>query len=224
MKEKISRKRSTCDHSCDHTQAPYPYLGNDLSSEEKVQIITHHFEEILKTLGMNLEDDSLKTTPQRVAKMYVHELFSGLCKKSFPRITTQENKFAYHTPLTQSRISIHSVCEHHLIPILGHCHIAYIPNSHVIGLSKLNRIAQHYARRPQVQERLTKQIAEAISTILETPDVAVVIDALHLCVRMRGIQDQDALTRTVELSGKFLESPLRQEFLDSLPKLNEMQI
>lgn len=217
-------KKKPCCESAAYPEIHYPYIGNTLSSEEKISKIQGHFEEILKVLGMDLSDDSLKKTPFRFAKMLVHELFEGLCEDSFPAITTQENKFKYHNPLTESHISIQSICEHHFIPIIGYCHIAYIPRDRVIGLSKLSRIAQHYSRRPQVQERLTKQISTALSNILGTPDVAVVIDALHLCVRMRGIQDQDALTRTIDLNGKFLEDPLRAEFMMSIPKLSELRI
>lgn len=213
-----------CKKNSSQKLTPYPYLGNSLSDEEKIVTIEHHFSEILKTLGLDLSDDSLKRTPHRYAKMVVNELFQGLNDESFPQITTQENKFNYDHALTESHISIQTVCEHHFIPIIGYCHISYIPKKEIIGLSKLSRIAQHYARRPQVQERLTKQISTALSEILGTPDVAVVIDALHLCVRMRGIQDQDALTRTIDLSGEFLKDPLRGEFFNSIPKLSDLKI
>ena len=201
----------------------YPFLGNELSSQEKINAIEYHFKEILITLGMDMDDDSLQKTPQRYAKMFVNELFCGLNENSFPEITTQENKFNYNQPLIESHISIQSVCEHHFIPFLGYCHISYIPEGRVIGLSKLNRIAKYYARRPQVQERMTKQIRMTLSHVLQTQDVAVVIDALHLCVRMRGVQDQEALTRTMDLSGAFLEESVRKEFLASIPKLSEFK-
>jgi GTP cyclohydrolase I len=202
----------------------YPFLENNLSDQEKIETIEYHFKHILQALGMNLADDSLRKTPYRYAKMFVQELFQGLNDKNFPSITTQDNKFHYNQPLIESHISIQSVCEHHFVPILGYCHIAYIPKDRVIGLSKLNRVAKYFARRPQVQERLTKQICTTLCEILETPDVAVVIDALHLCVRMRGIQDQNALTRTMDLGGIFSQNPARDEFLSLIPKLSEMKI
>ncbi|MEX1012750.1 MAG: GTP cyclohydrolase I FolE [Waddliaceae bacterium] len=203
---------------------PYPFLDNGLSDQRKIEIIEHHFSKILETLGMDLTDDSLMMTPRRYAKMFVLELFQGLKESSFPKITTQENKFQYNNPLIESNISVQSVCEHHFIPIIGYCHIAYIPKDRVIGLSKLNRLTHHFARRPQVQERMTKQISETLSEILETPDVAVVIDAMHFCVRMRGIQDQEALTRTMDLNGAFLEDPIRREFFETIPKISEVKI
>jgi GTP cyclohydrolase I len=203
---------------------PYPFLGNDLTNHEKIQTIEHHFKEILRALGMDLDDDSLQKTPYRYAKMLVNEMFQGLDEDSFPAITTQENKFHYDQPVIESHINIQSMCEHHFVPFLGYCHIAYIPKDRVIGLSKLNRIAQHFAKRPQVQERMTKQISSTLSAILNTPDVAVVIDAMHLCVRMRGVQDQDALTRTMDLNGAFLKDPIRRELFASIPKLSEMKL
>lgn len=206
------------------TQVPYPFLGNELSNQQKIETIEYHFKQILMALGMDLHDDSLQKTPHRYAKMCVTELFQGLDENSFPKITTQENKFQYHQPLIETHISIQSMCEHHFMPILGYCHIAYIPKGRVIGLSKLNRVAQHFAKRPQVQERLTRQISAALSEVLETSDVAVVIDALHLCVRMRGVQDQNALTRTMDLNGAFLKESARSEFLSSIPKLSEMRL
>ncbi len=202
----------------------YPFCGNELSKEEKIRTIEKSFRDILVTLGMDIEDDSIEQTPYRYAKMLVTELFEGLESKNFPKITTQANKFGYKNMLLQTNISIHSVCEHHFVPILGFCHIAYIPNEAVIGLSKLNRIAKYYARRPQVQERMTHQIKNALCSILKSPDVAVVVDALHLCVKMRGIQDQDALTRTISLGGQFLEGTAHQEFLGSVPKLKDFSL
>jgi GTP cyclohydrolase I len=201
-----------------------PYIPNHLSADDKIKNIEHHFEKILETLGLDLTDDSIKKTPHRYAKMLVKELFTGLDEKQFPKITTQENKFEYSQMLIESNISIRSVCEHHFVPILGYCHIAYIPNSKIIGLSKLNRIAQYYASRPQVQERMTKQIKSCLSYVLETDDVAVVVDALHLCVRMRGVQDANALTRTSDLGGQFLQSPSRNEFFSAIPTLQSLKI
>lgn len=206
------------------THVPYPFSENTLSRDEKIQAIERHFSAILSTLGMNLEDDSLKNTPRRYAKMLVEELCSGLDPDSFPTLTTQENKFQYRYPLIQSRITLHSLCEHHFVPIIGWCHVGYVPHSHVLGLSKLNRIVEYYSRRPQVQERLTRQVREALCTLLNTEDVAVVVDALHLCVRMRGIQDQDAITRTIDLGGTFERGEMRREFFESIPSLHELEI
>lgn len=204
--------------------AKSPLIKNESPNEQKIEIISYHFEKILETLGLNLNDDSLAKTPDRYAKMLVEELFTGLEEKNFPKITTQENKFHYEEMLIESHIAIKSVCEHHFIPILGHCHIAYFPNKKIIGLSKLNRIAKYFARRPQVQERMTKQIKECLTQVLETEDVAVVVDAIHLCVRMRGVEDEDALTRTFDFGGKFLDPSIRKEFLSSIPSLKDFKI
>lgn len=194
------------------------------TDEEKIAQIEHHFASILDILGVDLTDPSTIKTPHRVAKMYVKELFSGLEPSNFPKITTQPNSFNYNHMLVESNIAIQSVCEHHFVPILGVCHIAYIPGEKVIGLSKLNRVAQYFARRPQVQERLTKEIKQSLVEVLETEDVAVVIDAIHLCVRMRGVQDHDALTRTMDLGGIFRTAPERGEFLLSIPTPQELKL
>lgn len=201
-----------------------PYTENGLSDEEKMERIAFHFSKVLETLGMELSDDSIYKTPYRYAKMLVKELFWGLREENFPKITTQENKFAYQEMLIEANITIQSICEHHFVPILGYCHIAYFPNEKVIGLSKLNRIAQYFAKRPQVQERMTKQIRTALALILETDSVAVVVDALHLCVRMRGIQDADAITRTSDFGGRFLDQEVRHEFLSAIPGLKEVKL
>jgi GTP cyclohydrolase I len=201
-----------------------PQVKNILTEEQKIDTISFHFEKIMEALGLNISDDSLCKTPLRYAKMLVKELFSGLEEENFPSITTQENKFHYNQMLIESNITIKSVCEHHFIPILGYCHIAYFPGKKVVGLSKLNRVAAYFASRPQVQERMTKQIKESLCQVLETDDVAVVVDALHLCVRMRGIQDADALTRTVDFGGKFLNSETRREFLSTIPTLKDLKI
>ena len=200
-----------------------PYTDNGLSDEEKIETISFHFSKILETLGLELEDDSLQKTPQRYAKMLVTELLWGLKKEAFPQITTQENKFAYQEMVVEANISIQSLCEHHFVPFLGTCHIAYFPKNKVMGLSKLNRVAQYFARRPQVQERMTRQIRECLSEVLETDDVAVVVDAVHLCVRMRGVQDTDALTRSSDFGGKFHEPDVRREFLSTIPALKELK-
>lgn len=179
----------------------------------KMQIIEHHFEQILNTLGMDLSDDSLRGTPHRVAKMFVKEIFYGLNPENKPRISLFENKFKYGQMLVEKSISVTSTCEHHFLPIVGKAHVAYISGGKVIGLSKINRIVDYFARRPQVQERLTVQIAEELKKSLETEDVAVVIDARHMCVACRGIQDDSSITLTAEYSGKFRNEKTRDEFL-----------
>lgn len=201
-----------------------PYIDNEFSDNQKIEIIANHFEKILQTLGLDLTDDSITQTPHRYAKMLVKELFTGLKKENFPKITTQENKFQYNQMLVEANIEIKSVCEHHFVPILGYCHIAYFPGDKVIGLSKLNRVAQYFARRPQVQERMTKQIKECLCQILETENVAVVVDALHMCVRMRGIQDAAALTRSLDFGGLFLNQDVRHDFLSTIPTLKDLKI
>jgi GTP cyclohydrolase I len=182
---------------------PTPMVENNLSDIEKKQIIEAHFKVIMETMGLDLSDDSLKDTPKRVAKMFVEEIFYGLDEKNFPKMTVVENKFKYDHPLIETNIVTNSCCEHHFVPILGRTHVAYKPNDKVIGLSKLNRIVDYFARRPQVQERLTIQIHEALCHILQTEDVAVVIDGMHSCVKTRGIKDGSSMTRTSKLSGAF---------------------
>ena len=187
-----------------------------MSDEEKMKIIEGHFEEIMDTLGLDLSDDSLQGTPHRVAKMFVKEIFSGLNPANMPKISVFDNKFKYNEMLVERDISLNSTCEHHFLPITGKAHVAYISNGEVIGLSKINRIVDYYARRPQVQERLTVQIANELRTILKTDDVAVVIDAKHMCVSSRGIQDESSSTVTAEYSGKFKKMEVRNEFLKYL--------
>jgi GTP cyclohydrolase IA len=193
---------------------PTPMIENPASDEDKIQKIAEHFKAILTTLGMDLNDDSLQNTPQRVAKMYVKEIFSGLNPKNFPKLTSIENKLGYNEMVTVRDISIISVCEHHLVTIDGKATISYIPRNHVIGLSKINRIARFFARRPQVQERLTKQIADCLSYVLDTHDVAVCIKAKHYCVIQRGVEDVGSETVTSDLRGSFRDdSRTRSEFL-----------
>lgn len=184
-----------------------------LSDEDKMNKIEFHFKEIMETLGLDLKDDSLKGTPQRVAKMYVKEIFSGLNPANKPKIALFENKYQYNQMLVEKDITFYSNCEHHFVPIFGKAHVAYISNGKVIGLSKLNRIVQYYSKRPQVQERLTMQIAKEIQKVLQTEDVAVVIDAKHLCVSSRGVQDINSATVSSFYGGKFAEENTRQEFL-----------
>ena len=184
-----------------------------LSDEEKIKRIEFHFREIMETLGLDLTDDSLQGTPHRVAKMYVKEIFSGLDPKNQPDIKLFENKYQYREMLIERNITFYSNCEHHFVPIIGKAHVAYISNGQVIGLSKLNRIVQHFAKRPQVQERLTVQIANELKRVLQTEDVAVVIDAVHLCVSSRGVQDINSSTITSSFSGAFENEVKRAEFL-----------
>ena len=184
------------------------------SDEEKMIIIEDHFREIMNTLGLDLRDDSLQDTPRRVAKMFVKEIFSGLNPDNKPSISLFENKYRYKQMLVERDIKLHSFCEHHFLPIYGKAHVGYIANGNVIGLSKLNRIVEYYAKRPQVQERLTMQIVKELQKVLNTKDVACVIDAKHLCVNSRGIKDVDSSTVTSEFGGKFKDKATRQEFLD----------
>ena len=184
-----------------------------LSNEEKMKTIEYHFEKIMEALGLDLTDDSLSGTPKRVAKMYINELFKGLDPRNKPSMSTFENKYNYNQMLVEKNITIYSNCEHHFLPIVGKAHVAYIPNGKVIGLSKINRIVDYYSRRPQVQERLALQVLNELKESLGTEDVAVYVDAEHLCVSSRGVQDQTSSTITVEYSGKFKEEDTKKEFL-----------
>lgn len=185
----------------------------DKSDDEKVALIAEKFRDIMDIMGLDLTDDSLRGTPQRVAKMYIKEVFSGLNPANKPDVKLFENKYQYNQMLVEKNITLHSYCEHHFVPILGKAHVAYISNGHVIGLSKINRIVRHYAKRPQVQERLTEQIAQELKHILKTEDVAVYIDATHLCVSTRGIEDTSSSTVTASYHGKFQNEETRKEFL-----------
>lgn len=184
-----------------------------LSDDEKIKKIQFHFAEIMETLGLDLTDDSLSGTPNRVAKMYVKEIFNGLNPANKPKVALFDNKYKYNQMLVEKDITFYSNCEHHFVPIFGKAHVAYISNGKVIGLSKLNRIVQYYAKRPQVQERLTVQIANELQNILQTKDVAIIIDAKHLCVSSRGVQDNNSATVTSFYSGKFEQQATRSEFL-----------
>jgi GTP cyclohydrolase I len=185
----------------------------DITDEEKMAIIEDKFRDIMETMGLDLTDDSLRGTPHRVAKMFINEIFYGLNPANKPKISVFENKFKYNEMLVEKNINMNSTCEHHFLPIVGKAHVAYISNGEVIGLSKINRIVDYYARRPQVQERLTVQIANELREILKTDDVAVIIDAKHMCVSSRGIQDESSSTVTAEYSGKFKDKAVRDEFL-----------
>ena len=184
-----------------------------LSDEEKIAQIEDKFRDIMNIMGLDLTDDSLQGTPHRVAKMYIKEIFSGLNPENKPAIKLFENKYQYKEMLVERSITFYSNCEHHFVPIIGKAHVAYISNGKVIGLSKLNRIVQFFAKRPQVQERLTIQIAEELKRVMETEDVAVLIDAVHLCVSSRGVQDFNSATVTSSYSGAFNNEATRNEFL-----------
>ena len=184
------------------------------SDEEKISIIKKNIREIMHTLGLDLNDDSLMGTPARVAKAYVNELFYGLNPEFKPKSSTFENKYDYGEMLVEKNVNVYSTCEHHLLPIVGKAHVAYISNGSVIGLSKINRIVDYFSKRPQVQERLTKQIVTELKKVLKTEDVACVIDAKHLCVNSRGIKDIDSSTVTSEFGGKFkYDKASKDEFL-----------
>ena len=186
----------------------------DLDDQEKITLIQDDVKRILETLGMDLTDDSLKGTPFRVAKMFVKEIFGGLHPDRKPKASTFENKYQYGEMLVEKNITVYSTCEHHLLPIVGRAHVAYISNGTVVGLSKMNRIVDFYAKRPQVQERLNIQIVKELQKVLGTEDVACVIDAKHLCVNSRGIRDIESSTVTSEFGGKFKDKETKREFLD----------
>lgn len=188
----------------------------ELSDAEKLEIIEYHFTQIMRALGLDLHDDSLKGTPKRVAKMYVKEIFRGLNPKNKPEISLFENKYRYNKMLVEKDITLYSNCEHHFVPIIGKVHVAYIPHDKVIGLSKINRLVQYYGKRPQVQERLTIQISEALKEALQHEDVAVYIEADHLCVASRGIMDTNSGTVTACYSGQFEDEAIKQEFLSNI--------
>lgn len=202
------------DHIGTSSNTPLRNDAFELSNEEKIDIIKDDIRHIMETLGLDLTDDSLSGTPNRVAKMFVKELFGGLDPKKKPSASTFENKYKYGEMLVEKNITVYSTCEHHLLPIVGKAHIAYISSGRVVGLSKMNRIVDYYAKRPQVQERLTIQIVKELQEVLNTQDVACVIDAKHLCVNSRGIRDVDSSTVTAEFGGKFKEETTRREFLD----------
>ena len=191
------------DHLFTGLQTPMKKDAFKISDKEKKKKIAFLFEEIMDVMGLDLTDDSLKGTPERVAKMYIDEIFSGLNPNNKPKVALFDNKYQYNQMLVEKNITFYSNCEHHFVPIIGKAHVAYISSGKVIGLSKLNRIVQYYAKRPQVQERLTNQIAEELKTILQTEDVAVIIDAKHLCVSSRGIKDDTSSTVTSYFGGKF---------------------
>jgi GTP cyclohydrolase I len=201
------------DHLTSNINTPLRDDAFEKSDEEKIAIIQKHMYAILDTLGLDLTDDSLKGTPLRVAKMYVKEVFSGLNPANKPEAKLFENSYNYDELLIEKDITLFTYCEHHLVPIYGKVHVAYISNGFVIGLSKINRIVQYFARRPQVQERLTLQIAQGLKEALNTQDVAIIVDAKHLCVASRGIKDTDSSTITTHFSGIFTDERKKQEFI-----------
>lgn len=216
-KEKINGFDSIGDHHvATSIETPLRKDAFKRNDEEKMAIIEDHFREIMEVIGLDLNDDSLQGTPHRVAKMFVQEIFYGLNPANKPKISVFDNKFKYGEMLVEKNINMNSFCEHHFLPIVGKAHVAYISSGEVIGLSKINRIVDYYARRPQVQERLTVQIVNELKSVLKTEDVAVVIDAKHMCVSCRGIQDDSSTTITSEYSGKFKEKSCREEFLKYL--------
>ena len=201
-------------HESFSAETPLRSDAFDKSNEEKIAIIADHVRSILETLGMDLSDDSLQGTPMRVAKLFVNEAFGGLHPDRKPSMSTFENSYRYNEMLVEKNIVVYSTCEHHLLPIVGRAHVAYISNGKVVGLSKMNRIVDYYAKRPQVQERLTRQIVQALQETLGTKDVACVIDAKHLCVNSRGIRDIESSTVTAEFGGAFQNEEKKQEFLN----------
>ncbi|OIQ28188.1 MAG: GTP cyclohydrolase I FolE [Bacteroidetes bacterium MedPE-SWsnd-G2] len=202
------------DHISTSSDTPMRLDAFKLKNDEKIEIIKDDVRHIMETLGLDLTDDSLKETPNRVAKMFVKEIFGGLNPDKKPKASTFENKYKYGEMLVEKNITLYSTCEHHFLPIVGRAHVAYISNGTVVGLSKMNRIVDYFAKRPQVQERLTMQIVKELQSVLKTDDVACVIDAKHLCVNSRGIRDIESSTVTSEFGGKFKDKNVRREFLD----------
>ncbi len=203
-------------HLSTNAETPLKKDAFKRSDAEKMRLIEKNVADMLDTLGMDLTDDSLQGTPHRVAKMLVTEIFAGINPENRPKMSVFDNKFQYGEMLVEKNIGVYSTCEHHLLPIVGKAHIAYISKGKIIGLSKLNRIVNYYAKRPQVQERLTKQIVQDLQKALQTEDVACIIEAKHMCVITRGIKDTDSTTITAEYTGKFKEESTRQEFLSYL--------
>ena len=199
------------EHVSSSLETPLREDAFEISDVKKKEIIADHFKGIMETLGLDLNDDSLMGTPHRVAKMYVDEIFNGLNPKNKPKIALFENKYQYNEMLVEKNITFYSNCEHHFVPIIGKAHVSYISSGKVIGLSKINRIVEYFAKRPQVQERLTNQIGNELKEILETEDVAVIIDAKHLCVSSRGIKDDTSTTTTSYYSGKFKNKSTKKE-------------
>ncbi|WP_275315212.1 GTP cyclohydrolase I FolE [Tenacibaculum bernardetii] len=201
-------------HISTSAESPIRVDAFDISDEEKIEKIQESVKDILITLGMDLTDDSMQGTPKRVAKAFVNEIFMGLNPANMPKASTFDNNYNYGEMLVEKNIVVYSTCEHHLLPIIGRAHVAYISDGKVIGLSKMNRIVEYFSKRPQVQERLTMQIVQAMQEALGTQDVACIIDAKHLCVNSRGIKDIESSTVTAEFGGKFKNKETKREFLD----------
>ena len=214
MKSKEEIIKAGDNHFSTNIKTPLRLDAFNKSDDEKIKNIQHHFKMIMEEMGLDLTDDSLSGTPYRVAKMYVKELFYGLNPINKPKLSTFENKYSYKKMLVEQNITIDSACEHHFLPIIGYANVAYIPKNKVIGLSKINRLVDYYARRPQVQERLVIQILNDLQTVLETKDVIVSVTAKHLCVSSRGIKDQSSFTTTLEYGGCFSDTETRKEFLN----------
>jgi GTP cyclohydrolase IA len=210
------------DHVATSYETPLRADAFEMDDELKMELIAKHFKEIMHILGMDLTDDSLKGTPNRVAKMYVKEVFSGLNPKNKPTAKLFDNKYEYNEMLVERDITFYSYCEHHFVPIYGKAHVAYISSGKVIGLSKINRIVQYYAKRPQVQERMTVQIANELKKILKTDNVGVVVDAVHMCVSSRGVGDTNSRTGTAHFSGKFSDENTKKEFLNYINTPNNL--
>ncbi len=204
------------DHAWSKLETPLRSGAFEITDAEKIELISEKFADIMHILGMDLKDDSLKGTPQRVAKMYVQEVFQGLNPANKPSAKLFENKYRYNQMLVERNITVQSYCEHHFVPITGVAHVAYISSGKVIGLSKINRVVRYFAKRPQVQERLTEQIAFELKKVLETEDVAVIIDADHMCVSTRGIEDCSSSTVTAHYSGKFQNEEHKSELFNHL--------
>ncbi|MEM1259163.1 MAG: GTP cyclohydrolase I FolE [Bacteroidota bacterium] len=201
--EQLTHEEIGDDHLFTGIETPLKKGAFDIPDQKKKEMIAILFGEIMDVMGLDLTDDSLKGTPKRVAKMFIDEIYSGLNPANKPKVALFENKYHYNQMLVEKDITFYSNCEHHFVPIIGRAHVAYISSGKVIGLSKLNRIVQYFAKRPQVQERLTNQIALELQTVLNTEDVAVIIDAKHLCVSSRGIKDDTSATVTSFYGGQF---------------------
>lgn len=201
-------------HVSTSSETPMKPDAFKLSDQEKIESIQKDVRKIMETLGLDLNDDSLNGTPKRVAKMFVNEIFGGLNPEKKPTASVFDNKYKYGEMLVEKNITVYSTCEHHLLPIVGKAHIAYISNGTVVGLSKMNRIVDYFSKRPQVQERLTIQVVKELQKVLNTDDVACVIDAKHLCVNSRGIRDTESSTVTSEFGGQFKDKNTKREFLD----------
>lgn len=201
------------DHWMTNQETPINNEAISTNDAEKISKIGYHFEKIMEIMGLDLDDKSLKGTPNRVAKMYINEVFSGLNPKNLPKMSLFPNNYKYDGILVEKDIEVYSTCEHHFVPIIGKAHVAYIAGDNLIGLSKINRIVQFYSKRPQVQERLTIQILNELKKVMNTEDVACIIEAKHLCVNMRGVRDTKSVTITAKYSGSFNNDSLKQEFL-----------